>query len=394
MKLNLKPIDNIVWFTFGFIVLSRFSAYLLLDLLRFPVYLPELLILSFLPYIVYRNKEEFFSIFNHGKKLVFILLSFWLLIFTISFLFNDYGVKYIFATSKGYLHILIAFVIGMYITKFDLKSIYYICLGSISSAFLWLLFIPVLPGEVYYLNLSCLFLLILIPIINNNISKIYYLLPLVMYVSITSGLRRAILVIILALLIGIIHNLFLGSSIRKKIYIMLIALTLLIFSVPIINLITSWLYGNTYLFERIIVKNAELIYEGGSVGDNNRLLFISEIGDYIKNSLVPRGFITKNPDLTQDGRFMDIPIYELLYTFSSFVIIPFLIFLFYKALKIYVKFKDSILVIIPQFIILISVFVVLDGGFLYWFYQTVFTGYFLGLMFNKNLNKWYQRLSK
>jgi hypothetical protein len=288
-----------------------------------------------------------------------------------SLLFNEDGLQYVLITARGY------YVIGLfYLLGKNIKSI-----NPIFE----------LDNPIYYVNLSAIFIALLIPTLKHNYSVVYFILVLTLFVAIMSGSRRALLVASSAFIIGLSINAIYSNNITFKLLPVLFIIFIILIRDYIFNIIIWLASTNDLIYNRIVEKTIESIEYGGSYGDLTRMEYIFSTPVFLVENIIPKGFLTKNPNVSGTGLFMDFPLYELFYTFGSLTTILILIILvkkilykiiFIKKLK---KRHNNIAYFIPLINILFLSFLFYDGGFLIWTYNTIFTGLFLGLLFNNNI---------
>lgn len=363
-----------------------------MDLLKIPAYLPELLLVFFIPYLTKKYKAFLSSVLKRNSRtLIFGVLLFMFLIVW-STIFNSFGLIQILSTARSYFYIFLFYLIGKNISTLKLQLIYYLALGSVISSFFEIIFILGIGNleKVYYLNLTAIFLVILIPILHSNYWRIVGLFPFLVTIAVFSGLRRAFIVIFLAFLFGGLIKMYVSKG-KQRFFVPLLILLLGSQADRILVLIIRATSNNIFIFKRIIGKSFDVFESGGSVGDFGRIRQIQYLPQYFLDYLIfPHGFITKNPQVTnQGGLFMDLPLFELFYSFSSIVVTILLIRILFRVknriIKIIKYSLSPLYFIIPCAICLFISFLFFDGSFLKWPYATFYTGLFLGLLFNKKV---------
>jgi hypothetical protein len=369
------------------VVFSRLSAYIVLKLLHLPYYTPEILVLFFISFLGKKYGPFILRIIKENSAVLVLYLYLIVTLIFISLLSNEFGMKYILATARGYVYIIFFFVIGKNIKTFDVKSLYFVALGSVFGSFFDLMIFTDAENieDIYYVNLTAIFLAVIIPLVRGKFGLLMLSIAPVFFVALYSGLRRAFIVLFLALILGYFIKILSERKLKFIFSIAMLVSLVIIFYENILNYIIQLIQGNSYLYHRLVEKSSAIFLDELSIGDARRVTYISEIPDFIEKLVLPRGFLTKAPAITGTGLFMDLPIYELLYTLGSIITTILLMIIIWETLKkLRLSFKYSLELnqIIPATVILFMVFLFFDGGFLFWPYATFFTGLFLGLLFN------------
>ena len=385
-KVKKKKTTFLIFFLLGCFVFSRFSAFIIMDFLKIGFYVPEVLVIPFIPFLIKSYKNPLIKLKNKTPHLfIACILILFLIILGV---FNNTGdLKSVLGTSRGFIYIFLFAFIGKNLNTLFLNHIFAISLGSVSISFIWLFLINSDISSVYYVSLNCIFLCAIIPLLQKKYFLFSIIMAMIIYIGIFSGLRRVLVVLFIALFLGLLIDFLRGKPTKKIIPVSFIIIFYVV-SDFFLEKIIALLSQNEYIFQRIIIKTAQS-YEGdGAQGDNNRVEMIESIPEFFKNFLVPHGFSGN-----KFGKFMDVPLKELMFIFGSILTSIFLIIIVFRLISVLINLKKTnplIDYLIPLIIILFLSFLFYDGGFLIWQYNTIFTGLFLGCFFNKKIEVKYE----
>lgn len=370
-------------FLLGFIVFSPLSSYITITLLHLPISLPELLFIFFIPFIR-RN----FKFTNLRFKSFFIAVSLWCLLLLISIWVGKYRIYDLVGTARTYLYIFIFFVLFSGKTNFGLSQIAVVSLGGIigwlTNASIMFLTLTMLGGKsaVAYGPNLCIPLAFGFYIFTKKAKLAYSILLIAIIIGIIGSLRRVFAVTILTALFTYIYLLFTKPSswLRMSVFIALV-LALFSFIFPILEQSFKSNYFDLYV--RVILKTQNLLSGDTNSGDLARLQFadkfISELGD----TLLPKGFVSKQTASISDiGYFNDFPLLELSHTFGSFITIAILGYFIFTSFRVISRIRFGF---IPQYnfalvlsYLIIIVLLALEGSFLSYPYMALYTGFSLG----------------
>ncbi|HXU26096.1 MAG TPA: hypothetical protein VN698_02605 [Bacteroidia bacterium] len=181
----------------GFIVFSPLSSEITMQLFHLPLALPEILLIPFI-YVLRKRLDLRLKI-----TLPFIyLLCLFLVLLGISFLVQNFRASSVLSTARGYFYMLLAYSVFSGKNKTSMAAIMLICLGSTLG---WCLlsieqfiqltkFVDPDSSLAVSGNMVALVLLIVIAIINRNTKMIFLSISLGLILSLTTGLRRQIVV--------------------------------------------------------------------------------------------------------------------------------------------------------------------------------------------------------
>ena len=389
-SVSIRSLTNdVILFCIGFVIFSRVSAIIILDLLGFPFYMIEIFTpLLFIYGILYKSpiitiiKEESFKIL---LLLIFISLVVWY-----STYFNFDGIRYVVSTGRGYFYIFLFYIIGKRMNTFNIRSFYLLALGAVFSGVLLvgINYVSSVEMPVIYLNYTAIFIVTIVTLLNSRYFFFIGLSSIVFYTGVYSGLRRTFFVYMVAVAIGVFIKTLNKESLYSKIILAGI-LIVFVLNADLLLGITEDILGNDYiLYKRIVLKMEDVIYSGGAIGDYNRMYYINKIPEWMSGNLIPQGFLTKDPRIAHTGGlFMDLPMYELIHTFGSIItfIIIIMLMKYFFIWIILNKNKPMINYVIPAVFAMHVVYLFFDGSFLAWTYQSIIAGIVLGIISNPHV---------
>ncbi len=356
-----------------------------MQFLHLPLALPELL---FIPFIyLLRHRLDLRIKLTKPAIYLFCLL---LLLLIIGFLLQNFRASSILSTSRGYLYMLLSFAVFSGKNKTSMHDIMLICLGSVVG---WC----VLSIEQFNLitrlaidednslsvsgNMVALVLLVSIAIINKNNKVIILAIFLGLVLSLTTGLRRQIIVFFLAVVISYFFILTSRKGNGLKIFLIIgtFGLSLVIIYPIVDNYINDI---SPILHQRIFSKSEQFLTGDLSEADKIRRDFINQFLNNLDKYILPQGFVSKRTmEDVGTGIYMDFPVLELAYTLGLIILVTFVFFYFKNILKhcknYYRNHKTESAVWATTAIVLFAL-LFLEGSNLNYSYITPFTGMVLG----------------
>jgi hypothetical protein len=240
-----------------------------------------------------------------------------------------------------------------------------------------------------YGNMISLSLAISIPWIFHQKRYIYWSFILGILLSITSGVRRQILVFVVSYVLSYMLSIqWSFLSIIKKIGPIAIVI---IASILIYPLIDNYINDISPEFHYRLFDKSQQLMEGDlSESDRLRADYFNQFINNFDSYLLPRGFVSKRTMVDEGtGIFIDSPYYELFYTFGIFVCTFMMVYLakciLFHLKNYYVyKITESGVCIVSSIIII--TLCLIEGSFLNYAFTTPFTGFVLGrISSTKNL---------
>lgn len=377
-------------FLLGAVALSNLSSYILLRKLHFPVYIPELLIIPFLPFFLKDLRRYLFPILRNPKVRSELLMVAYgcFMVFLYSIPLNGLGVHGAASTWRGYFYILIFMVIVGHARTVNTQAIYIVVLGVAVGTLLrgYLVGMETAFSESYrnYPNIMALFLLIAIPLAYRKAGFFMVSMALGVLLCLESEVRRPIIVILAAMLgvlfvVGMKKKFRFYRKIGVVIFIMAVTVLTGLYYPKIADLINLDDLKRMHVIQDTIYTIQGRI---GLTGDYARLHMIaSTIGRFWK-MIIPHGFIAKHTSVTGRGIYTDFPVYELFYTFGSLGTVVLLLYLLYRFIR---KLREetkkaqiSFDTVCAASIVLFPLLLGISGTFLYFTYELPFTGIILG----------------
>jgi len=373
----------------GILVFSPFGSFLVMDVLGLPMSLPELLFIPF--FIIYRKRYQFSPI---GGVRAFIFFTLWVIMLSISILVKEYSTSAVISSSRTYLTLIISYLFFSRENNVSLDDVMYISLGSTIG---WLIssFIGIsvyLSGQAPTVarcgNMLALVLLISIAMFRRHNKVLLFSIFLCTLLSLTSGMRRQIVVFLASLLLS--YLLLSIKNVNKFLqYTLLLTLAIVLFLIFLPRIEDYLKTSAPQLYFRIFQKT-EMFLTGKSEksGDLVRIKIMSNMVQNFGDYIIPKGFVSRRTATDNTGRFIDFPLSELFYTFGFFSIFILLGIIICTIGCFYQYFNwrsDSAIFVVVALIMLMLLFI--EGTFLSSSYVTPFTGYCLGSL------KRYSRIS-
>lgn len=366
----------------GMCVFSSFTATLSTDIIHLPLTLPE----PFLIFFLILLKKQFFPV-KIDKGLfgfLVIVLAFSILL---SQIVSSYSLFAVLSSARGYLYLFLFLCIYMRPNKLSLDALLYISFGTLIGwsiacvmSFQKLLANPTDPIQTYG-NMIAVALFLSIAILNKRWKILIYGVILLLLISFMSGIRRVILVILMA---GVISTFM--YFIKSRISIFRVVLVSVLVSLPIALLIP---YAEKYteenipiLYYRLFTKTEETLRGESSKSDENRVNSFKQFQDDFASYLLPQGMVSNQyMDDPKTGIYMDFPLLALSYIFSLPVAIIIILFFLLEAYKSYLLYRKTSDPAPGVYAVMTSVMLLLlfiEGSFLVHPFTTPMTGLCLG----------------
>lgn len=367
----------IILLLLGFLVFSPTSAKVSLYLLNMPFICPELLFVLFIPFI-----RRYYEISIRSFDLIITFLAVFSLFF-ISIVFGDISPIEAIAVGRSYMYLFLFYIVFSKNNILSINELYLISIGSVIG---WILSIYIdlklfnigdLLSSVSYGNIVCVIFFVAITLTKK---RVVFPLCLIVSVSVLSGLRRVLFIIITTCFISYVYSLF---DVKKHLTFLRHIFILIIVVAVISPVFLVFLENNTPdVYRRIVLKTTSSIESGiDNSEDNSRVEQHEFVVNNIFKYVLPNGFVSKdyenNPEL---GIYYDVSILGLFYTFGYLSVIFLFMFLrcSFILMKKYLK-KGNVEYCIYG-VSLLSLFFLLfiEGSFLTFPYSTPITGLCLG----------------
>jgi len=391
MKRKKNILIDFLWGIASALLFSR----LIVDIsfaLGFPFMLPEIF---WIPVLwIYRKHLKYHL--NYSCVYVFAASLFFL--FVISVLLGEFTFVAILQTLRGYLYLLLSFSYFYNQKIFNIDRALCVISGAL---FGWILsalanfkLVLTTPANAssdavssYTGNIPALILALAIPFIWNKGRYFGLFIALVGIIIFLSGMRRLIVVAVLAITLLLIVDLCTGRLKRK--YLVMLGVTSLLIVVSY-SFVADYLAVNAPLYHRRLIEKSEVGYNGDSnSSDAFRYETILNFGDMVRDDLYPKGFVSKR---SIDGLiYIDFPIYEMSHMLGIPIFIVLMICFFHRIYWHFRNYKnygikESALCVVSSVSMVVLLFI--EGSFLNYPFATPFTGGLLARIFsNKNLIK-------
>lgn len=388
--------NNVIYFFLGMICFSALSTYLSKQI-GIPFGVPEVFLVFFLPFL--RKKVE--NIWEDFVKRLFPGLIVFFGLLSVAMLTNNNELGGVFATSRAYLYLILFFCYGLSLSQdsnkgADLDFLFFVSLGSTLGGYInGLLVSSNVDDEINsYGNLVCLALLICLPLIQKRTGLFLICLTLTLYVAFSSGLRRQIVEIGIALGGSVIFLLLRDKFSLSRLQILLFITLPTLLSMFIGYIERYFFENNYYLWTRIFLKT-ERLQRTGIESEGSRGRHFDYLLDYIDYTWYPRGIYPRGKSFSVGGgggSTLDFPLYELFHTFGSVFAICMLIFLLFRLMRatfwVFLNSKsqrvNEVIVICVVNIVLISC-LFFDGSFLQFTFVAPLTGFFVARLLSIKL---------
>ncbi|AWW32584.1 hypothetical protein DN752_21880 [Echinicola strongylocentroti] len=381
-----------LYFLFGFICLSTFSTYLS-HLLGFPIGVPEVFACLFIP-VLYK---EFTYLRTSPVTGGFIIAFLGLIILGIMFSGDVYAVV---GTSRVYFYIFYFALLFSRIDKIDTTSLFMVSAGAvIGSGFSnYLLVLQLGQEEVRgYSNFIALSVFVIYPLVKKKVILFLICLGIAIVLAFYSGLRRQIVEVVISLVFGLLILMLYRKG--KSLSLMFVAVVVGVFAWANISLIEQYLLENHfYLWQRVFYKTQIAMEDGGSEG--SRYEHLGLLLDYFAECIFPRGFFPRGSSFSvgdHGGSTLDFPLFELLYTFSAFGMVVFILWMvssYVKNLMVLLSlpkggYSEELMIVLSCIpVLLFATF--FDGSFIQYSFVAPFSGYLFGRLFRFSFRNVYQ----
>ena len=209
-----------------------------------------------------------------------------------------------------------------------------------------------------------------------NILFIAIVLGVNIFLCFTSGLRRQMLTSIISFVLYYSIYFIRNFAVKTLVPVALIVAGIVV-SLPMIEDKVEEV--SPYLHHRVFVRSAE---SGEMDSDETRKGHFQKLYDEMENLIFPHGFVSKRTSSDAGvGVFVDMPMYELSYTFGMPVAFVLYIFLIIRVARLFINYIRYRTPPLSVWFICGTVFAMLlflDSSMLSWTYAVPFTGLILG----------------
>jgi len=371
------------------LLLSPMSTYIFHGI-GFPIVLPELI---FIPILFYKYKYLGISFVRKPAFSLSIIATVLLILF--SFITQDISIVAAISTARSFLIVFVFYDIGLKI-RFDENFIRVCLIISLGSIIGWSLnnYLTIATGAYLKGNGILYGNMIAIPLCFASsllFMSNYWIFALAfldnIYLSMTSGLRRQILVSAISALLSMLFATVSGFSFKKQVVSIAIVAGLVV-ALPYMG--SYLLDNNELLYNRVVLRTINLTEGVSNEGDDTRSSNSTKFIDEADQLIIPHGFVSFQTDKGGKGVFVDSPTYMLAYTFG---LIPFLFYMLYYLarlgrcfIKAFLKrSKEYGFIFITSSVVFILHFV--ESSMFSFSFTAPMTGICIGLLFRRDIIK-------
>ena len=373
------------------ILMGPFSSYLFMDVLHFPLVIPELV---FIPFFCFFYKKLGIS-FDSKVSLVGVI-TLWLSFLIIALLWDTWDMVAIVSTARSFLILGLFYAVGKHIHFNDaLARVILVC--SIGSIIGWVIksyfnlqtlaFLDAHEESVVYGNMiAIVYAFAILILMRSDYITVTLVFVINVFLSFTSALRRQISVSILSLLLSIGMITLKNKKINYLILIGIISIPVFI-ALPQVEDYVADLSPNMHY--RIFDRSQNLLEGEMGNSEQGRIAHQFIIFEDFADLIIPHGYVSQHTSKDAGtGKFNDVPIYMLAYSFG---VITLFVYLFYYIVRLrvmlvrFIKHGNSYygVIFVAATVILFLHFI--DSQMFTVSYTAPFTGLTLGLMFRRTL---------
>lgn len=366
----------------GVFVFSTFGSTFMFEYLHFPISLPEVF---FIPLFI-ALKKHFTPVRIDQSTLLFLTVMLFFLI-VLSQLRTTYALYDVLSSSRAYFYIFLFFSIYKKENRLSSDDLIYICLGTLigwtlsSMKNLGAAMTDLSKFDAVYGNMIAAYIFISLTIMKK-VWKLFAIgIIMVLFISFTVGLRRVIVIFLLALILP-----YLLMTLRRPKQLLKTVLFLVSFTFIVLMILPSIESKvesiSPLLYNRIFVR-AEMMMEGKEVaGDDVRKDNFHTLFDNMDEFFFPKGMVS-NQSIKDNsvGVYTDFPLLALCHLFGwpiAFLIVCVFLIRSLKCVLYYLKIPDVDAGVFAMSGIIMLVLLFLEGTFINFPYAVPFTGLCLG----------------
>lgn len=378
-------LDDIWFILMGIFVFSSLSSTILIKTLKFPMSMPELLLLPF--FFVVRKKMNSIKIKVNDVFLVSFVCG---ILVLIGLLYGTFSLLSILSSTRSWFYLFLMLIAFSRYNRINSHDIFCLALGCIIG---WTIdsllnYDRLVQSVIYKKFLVTYGVYMAIPVFFSlTVYRKKYLLLfigllLMVIISIYSGIRRPLAIFVLSLFLSFFFTLKrTGKSVFSYLLVAVVFVSIVVAFLPSIrNTIqesSTGLYNRTFLRTEEMLMDMEL--NSSDQGRQNTIISISEnFMDYT----LPRGMVSVRTSEDESvGVFNDFPLYQLWWIFSWPIVLVFVFYLSYIFIhnyRKYSKYQDETSLLSISCFLIICVLLFLDGTFIEFAYATPITGMLLG----------------
>ena len=297
-------------------------------------------------------------------------------------------------------------IIGKEFEESDSEFLFCVCAGSLIGTWACNRF---LYPDVWGVSLVCfsymsMFIAVVLCVFTGRIVQSTFVILFCSYVSITSGTRRALPILVCAILYSLISALCVPYRATFKVLLAGLAGVGLVAALAYIGVnegerLAEVFNLTEYQYHHTIGRAAQLFTSDElDSSDQKRLEAIDKTLTLAKSNFAPKGFFAKYSEVSTVGGYADFPIFEFVYTLgSALALVFFAVFFVQVSRNLYSvhQFRpESTDRAVMGCAFAICILWLTNGGFMYFPTETPLTGFIFGRLLRRPLKQSNSGLSK
>lgn len=383
-----KTVEYIYMFVLGFIGFSRMSQYIIFNVLHLPFYLIELF---FIPFFAYKWNEYSSLFIKNTRTKRFVCWTMILIYDVVIGCIVSMNIVDTVTTSRALIYIVYLALIFEKKKEFTLDKMFLVALGATLGEFIYGLRFS--SADIASINTSCLAIMLFIPVIKHQYMLFAGCSLLALVVSINSGYRIGIIVLLIALAECVVWIVFKDEkktikSLGEKLIIpvgLIVVMVVVAQNYSWFIKFSSEILGTSQYAIFRVTQRLEALFTGNFSQSNEQLRFevFKYAGTAFWPSFFPKGLVGKTMGTLH--YYYDVPI---VYLYDAFGSIPAYIIAavcsvkglrcFFGAFK---KTARDYIVLSGLMFPILFICLLTNGSFLYITFQCITTGIFIGEWF-------------
>lgn len=396
MKLRKNQVqNNALFLILGLLVLSPVSSVITINILHFPLSLPELIALP----ILYLLKDKLKSI-QFDKSTFLRLMILLVILIILSIINGEFALFPILSNARAWFWIFFTYSSFKKNNNITMEEISIMALGSLVGWFLaaYSNFDKMMIGALAGDELACTYgAMLAIPIFMSIVieKKQYKLFSIgfviMLGIMLLAGIRRAIFVVAFSLIVVLII-----SSLRqpKRIFRYAFGGAILVcLFAALLPMAEDYIGGVSVTLKKRVFDRTEnfLTKDIASSDDAARLHNFENAYNNSVDFIFPRGLVDIEAQNLKSVAFMDFPLSQLLWIFSllgTIIIVAYYIRIMFINARYYYQYKKEENLMVAVSLIVMASLLFLEGTFLAFPYAAPYTGFVLGqsVLYSKKKN--------
>ncbi len=393
MRLTVGKLGRIVepiYLAFlGFVAFSKSSQYFVFDVLHLPFYLIEVF---FIPFFLYAGKEYYGHFRKVLKRPYFVLWALVLIYDIFAAIIYTSDITNSLAMSRALVYVVMICLIFMEKKQYHIDKLFIISVAAMIGEMAY--GSKYASDDIASINTTCLALMVLIPVIQKRYIIFMLCSVLGLIVSINSGYRIGIIVLIVAILEGLAWTVLIEEKRTVKNLLKKLAIpaggisffAILAFNYEkVVEFTSKWLGTSQYAIFRVterLVGLFKLDFQMSREQERFDKYYIAI--DSFWERVIPRGLVGKSIGTLHE--YFDVPItilYDAFGSIAAWIVFAVCAFMGFKCFVGAFKKKtpDTYVLAGLMFPVLLLCMMT-NGSFLYITFQCITTGIFLGGWFS------------